>query len=167
MSSKEQFSTEQLVSVRSALDQFEQDKLEFHHPAILVHSLTGIWGMEEPLPRDLEADRYVREAPAGQRLYKAPRAVPKAPDWDLGLSSEFRKAIRGIDRKLQGRVLQAIDYISTKPTVPKGDTVKPLGGELKGLWRYRIGDYRLVYRPDPDNGRVVLVTFVGRGAAYA
>lgn len=167
MSSKELFSTEQLVSVRSALDEFEQDKLEFHHPAIVVHSLTGIWGMEEPVRRALESVRYVREGPPEHPPYKTRPAVPKEPDWDLGLSSEFRKAIRGIDRKLQGRILQAIDYISTKPTVPQGDTVKPLGGELKGLWRYRIGDYRLLYRPDPDNGRVVLVTFVARGAAYA
>ena len=166
MSSKELFSTEQLVSVRTALDEFEQHKLEFHHPAIVVHGLTGIWGTEEPLPRESEAASYVREAPADQRVYRAPRQVAKAADWDLGLSSEFRRAIRGIDRKLQGRVLQAIDYISTKPTVAQGDTVTPLGGDLKGLWRYRIGDYRLLYRPDSQNQRVVLVTFVSRGGAY-
>ena len=82
------------------------------------------------------------------------------------MSDEFLNAVQGIDRKLQGRVLEAMGYISTKPTEPKGDTVKPLTGEMKGLWRYRIGDYRLVYWPDTQNRRVVLVDFTSRASAY-
>ena len=31
----------------------------------------------------------------------------------------------------------------------KGDTNKPLSGSLTGLWRYRIGDYRLIFRLYP------------------
>ncbi len=81
------------------------------------------------------------------------------------MTDEFIKAVQAIDRKLQGRILEAISYLSRKPTEPKGDTVKPLTGDLKGLWRYRLGDYRLVYRPEEEDRQVVLVTFTSRGAA--
>ena len=37
---------------------------------------------------------------------------------------------------------------------------RPLTGDLKGLWRYRIGDYRIVASIE-DNRLVVLVVTVG------
>jgi mRNA interferase RelE/StbE len=37
---------------------------------------------------------------------------------------------------------------------------KPLTGDLKGLWRYRVGDYRIVAAIE-DNRFVVLVVTVG------
>jgi mRNA-degrading endonuclease RelE of RelBE toxin-antitoxin system len=89
-----------------------------------------------------------------------------SPDWFLGMTDEFRKAISAVDRKLQGRILQAISYIAATPVAAKGDTVKPLSGDLKKLWRYRIGDYRLVYRPDEARRQVMLVAFTSRPGAY-
>lgn len=167
MNSNEQVSPDELASIRSALQEFEKGELAFHHPAIAIHSLTSLWQAPEPPAREFKPPAYLREAPPDSMVYKRRPVVPREREWDLGLSSEFRKAVRSIDRKLQGRVLQALDYITSKPTVARGDTVKPLGGDLKGLWRYRIGDYRLVYRPDVENRRVVLVSFVSRGGAYA
>jgi mRNA interferase RelE/StbE len=37
---------------------------------------------------------------------------------------------------------------------------RPLTGDLKGLWRYRVGDYRIVAAIE-DNRFVVLVVTVG------
>jgi len=161
MNSNDQFSPDELGSIQSPLQEFDKGQLEFHHPAVIVHTLTGLWQIGEAV------SRYSREVPLDSVYYKERRAVPKQRDWDLGLSSEFRKAIRSLDRRLQGRIPQALDYITTKPTVARGDTVKPLKGEFEGLCRYRIGDYRLLYRPETDSKRVVLVTFVSRGSAYA
>jgi len=94
------------------------------------------------------------------------RYTATIPNWYIGMSNEFIRAIQGIDRKLQGRILEAISHISSEPTTPKGDTVKPLTSDLKGLWRYRIGDFRLVYYPDSDGRRVVLVRFSSRSGVY-
>jgi mRNA-degrading endonuclease RelE of RelBE toxin-antitoxin system len=63
-------------------------------------------------------------------------------------SEDFIKSVAKIDKKLQGRILEALAKITEAPTTIIGDTVKPLSGDLKGLWRYRIGDYRLVYDPN-------------------
>jgi mRNA-degrading endonuclease RelE of RelBE toxin-antitoxin system len=62
--------------------------------------------------------------------------------------------------------MAALADISRKPTIIKGDTIKPLSGDLKGLWRYRIGDYRLVYRPDETYQKVTLIAFDSRGSIY-
>ena len=46
----------------------------------------------------------------------AKRISPPEPEWFLGLSDEFNKSIEGVDRKLQGRILEAIRNIINKPT---------------------------------------------------
>jgi mRNA-degrading endonuclease RelE of RelBE toxin-antitoxin system len=91
---------------------------------------------------------------------------PARISWMLGMTKDFRKAIREIDRKLQGRILEAINDISENPVQPNGDTVKPLSGDMKAFWRYRIGDYRLVYLPDREKHQITLWTFAARGGVY-
>jgi len=93
-------------------------------------------------------------------------ARPAPPPWMLGMTNQFMKSIEGIDRKLKGRLLDALTYIIETPTTARGDTVQPLSGDFKDLWRYRIGDHRLVYKPEPDNRRVLLVAFTSRADAY-
>ena len=90
----------------------------------------------------------------------------RPPPWYLGWSSSFRKAVDKIDRTIQGRILEALSDIAENPVMIRGDTVKPLMGELKGCWRYRIGDFRLVYSPDRTTGNITLLAFEARGSAY-
>jgi mRNA interferase RelE/StbE len=71
-----------------------------------------------------------------------------------------------VDKKLQGRILAAISELSETPNVSHGDTVKPLVGDLKGLWRYRLGDYRLVFQVQLEKRLVVLLEFAARGEVY-
>jgi mRNA-degrading endonuclease RelE of RelBE toxin-antitoxin system len=83
------------------------------------------------------------------------------------MSPRFLKEIVPVDARLRGRILLAVAAICEAPLTAQGDTVKPLEKDLKGLWRYRIGDYRLVYRPDRDERRVTLMWFDSRGGAYS
>jgi mRNA-degrading endonuclease RelE of RelBE toxin-antitoxin system len=82
------------------------------------------------------------------------------------MSSDFAKAVAKIDRKLQGRILEAVLEIAVNPVEAVGDTIKPLVGELKGCWRYRIADYRLIYSPDCETGNITLLAFASRSSAY-
>lgn len=86
--------------------------------------------------------------------------------WRLVLTDHFTKSVRKVDKKLQGRVLEAITKISEAPMTVVGDTLKPLTADLKGLWRYRVGDFRLVYDPNEDEALVTLVAFEPRGDVY-
>ncbi len=94
------------------------------------------------------------------------KKVRKPLSWYIGMTTEFIKSIKDIDRKLQGRILQAIAEIIKNPLQPKGDTIKPLIGKLQGCWRMRIGDYRLIYRPDESTGFITLLAFSARGSIY-
>lgn len=90
----------------------------------------------------------------------------RSPDWYIGLSNEFVKSIAKADRKKQGRILDAIAKISAAPIEVYGDTIKPLTGNLAGLWRCRLGDDRLIYYPDIESKKVILIIFSSRGEAY-
>jgi mRNA-degrading endonuclease RelE of RelBE toxin-antitoxin system len=130
------------------------------------------FGSAEWAHNELVADwppEPVHCAPPKEQYF--PGVRPKKPrelsqEWLLGFASEFRKAVDAIDRNIQGRVLQAIAEISKSPVTNRGDTVRQLTGDMKGFWRYRIGDFRLVYFPDEATHTVTLCNFASRGEIY-
>lgn len=94
--------------------------------------------------------------------------VAPAPSWYIGLTREFKKQVDSIDRKLQGRILQALAEITDAPLTMRGDTVKPLTKEerFERCWRYRVGDYRIIYYPDPSERKITFIAFESRADAY-
>lgn len=86
--------------------------------------------------------------------------------WLSVFTREFRKSIQKLDKKVKGRIVEAIMDICESPMELRGDTQKPLVGELEGHWRYRIGDYRLIYLPMTDYHRIVFTRFDSRGQIY-
>jgi mRNA interferase RelE/StbE len=108
--------------------------------------------------------REVLKSKAEAAKMRPPTKRP--PPWYLGWSSSFRKAVDKIDRTIQGRILEALSDIVENPLVVRGDRIKPLTGELKGCWRYRIGDFRLVYAADQSSGNITLLRFEARGSVY-
>jgi mRNA interferase RelE/StbE len=109
-------------------------------------------------------DRAIKELL--DALYKEGIAPMLDLSWKIGMSDDVIKSVESIDKKLQGRILEAINKLSRAPTKQVGDTIKSLTANLAGLWRYRIGDYRLIYQPEPDTNCVVLIRFTARGGAY-
>ncbi|MEO8998029.1 MAG: DEAD/DEAH box helicase family protein [Rhodanobacter sp.] len=100
--------------------------------------------------------------------YTTGPSIEGPPPWRVRFAAQFQKDLRQLDRKLQGRVMEAImelvDYAF--PFNAQGDTFKPLRGDLKGQWRYRIGDHRLVICPVPNESEIELITFAPRGSVY-
>ena len=152
------------ASIRVGLREIRAGAVGVADPDFVMKGIKWIWRRDE---------RYFRRRAFKKRLAIAPQRLeppvePEIPMWLLGMTDEFRRGIATADRKLQGRILVAISYIARTPISPKGDTVKALSGELRGkaLWRYRIGDYRLVYRADEQRKQIMLVAFTSRGDAY-
>ena len=79
--------------------------------------------------------------------------------WAIEWSDQALKALRTLDRP-QARRLR--DFLSER--VATADHPRhlgePLTGPLGGLWRYRVGDYRLLCRLE-DARLIVLVVAVG------
>ncbi len=91
---------------------------------------------------------------------------PGGREWLVNMTIEFAKNVQSVDKKLQGRILEAIIELIEDPTSARGDTVKQLRGRMRGLWRVRLGDYRLVYKPELERRLIVLLSFDSRGSAY-
>jgi len=147
------FSPAEVEAIQGALAEIDSGVVVVTISDRAQHTLDLFWQMVNA------ADGQVRERPASY-------SVADIEDWNVGFSGEFAKETRRLDRKLQGQIFVAIQDILTNPMTVRGDTVKPLERNLKGLWRYRVGDYRIIYRPQPDQRRVELVTFGPRGAVY-
>lgn len=86
--------------------------------------------------------------------------------WTVELSELARKHLRQLDPPEARRILRFLEERIATAADPRllGQALK--GSELGQLWRYRIGDYRVI--ADIDDGRVtVLVVRIGhRGDIY-
>ena len=70
-----------------------------------------------------------------------------------------------LSKELQKRATQAHAELSEAPMTPRGNTIKPLKG-WENLWRYRLGNYRLIYSADPERQVVQLLALGPRSDVY-
>lgn len=86
--------------------------------------------------------------------------------WTAVSTSSFKKSLRRATQNVQERALEAITELLCSPAEPKGNTVKPLKGNKKGLWSYRIGDFRLIYQPLINERELRLISLKHRSQSY-
>ncbi|MFB3921865.1 MAG: type II toxin-antitoxin system RelE/ParE family toxin [Terriglobia bacterium] len=75
--------------------------------------------------------------------------------WTVSFEPRALGEIKKLDRVTQQRVVRFLRARIAGGHDPRGFG-KPLTGEKVGLWRYRVGNYRIVCRID-DEGQAVLV----------
>lgn len=80
-------------------------------------------------------------------------------DWAIEISDVAERQLRKLDRPVQLRIL---DWLEDRIQGCKNPRHfgEPLKGDLAGLWRYRLGDYRILCQIQ-DEKVVVLVLTVG------
>ncbi|MGA2463068.1 MAG: type II toxin-antitoxin system RelE/ParE family toxin [Thermodesulfobacteriota bacterium] len=129
---------------------------------LVSETLKKLW---EPQPLVLHK-KFPGKILSKKVLSRKELSPDQKPSWLISISNQFSRDIQNIDRKLQRRILIVIGTTYKDSTRPKGDIVKPLGSDFKGLWRYRIGDYRLVYHIDNESKHIILIAFASRGEKY-
>jgi mRNA interferase RelE/StbE len=80
--------------------------------------------------------------------------------WRVEFDSAAEKAFRKVDRAWQARIVAYLEEVGSLPD-PRVRG-KSLTGRLSGLWRYRVGDYRIVCQIQ-DELLSVRVVKVGHG----
>ena len=70
-----------------------------------------------------------------------------------------------LPKSLQRQATQAHADLEQDPITPRGNTVKPLKG-WQNLWRYRLGDHRLIYSALPERQVVQLLAIGARDKVY-
>ena len=79
--------------------------------------------------------------------------------WKVEFDDRALKELRKLHPQVQQQILRFLRQRVATPDNPKRFG-KPLSGDRLGLWRYRIGSYRLICRIEEDR-IVVLVLAAG------
>ena len=84
--------------------------------------------------------------------------------YQILLSKSARRAFETADSPLQRKLDRCFDRLRSNPY--RGPNVKRLRGELAGYYRYRVGQYRVVYRIDSQGNAIIVVIIAHRGQVY-
>jgi mRNA interferase RelE/StbE len=86
--------------------------------------------------------------------------------WTVEYDPRVEKDLKAIDRAVQREIL---DYLDTRIATDEDARRfgKPLRHELRGLWRYRVRDYRIICDIREQNPVVFVLTIKHRSIAYS
>ena len=85
--------------------------------------------------------------------------------YDLVVSERAAKQLRRLDPVAARRLLKYL-HESVAPLEDPRAVGRPLSGRFAGLWRYRVGDYRIIAHIDDDQFVVLALSFDHRSSAY-
>ena len=85
--------------------------------------------------------------------------------WTIEYTRTAETQLRKLDKQIAGRIL---DYLETKIAALENPRVrgKALSGPLGDLWRYRIGDYRVICEIQDHVMRILVVEAGHRKQIY-
>ena len=75
--------------------------------------------------------------------------------YEIIFRTPAKRFLKTLDKKTQKRIISKIEKLSKNPR-----TGKPLTGSLKGLWRERQDNYRIIYRIK-DQELIIFVLNIG------
>jgi mRNA interferase RelE/StbE len=87
------------------------------------------------------------------------------PIWRVEFDRDAARDLRKLDAQAQRHILRYLrERIATEEDPRRFGHA--LTGDLKGLWRYRVGDYRIVASIEDDRFVVLVVTVGHRREVY-
>jgi len=84
--------------------------------------------------------------------------------WEIVLTKPAKRVYDKASKDIKQRLESCFEDLEKNPIY--GNNIKPLTGQLKGLIRYRVGDWRLIYRIFKERKIVEIVAILPRGKAY-
>ena len=86
-------------------------------------------------------------------------------DFQIAQTKEFEKNIRKLDSKIYIKIKNIV-YPQFRKNPFYGTNIKRLKGEYEGVYRYRLGNYRLFYVIDNEKVIVIVTAISHRQNAY-
>jgi mRNA interferase RelE/StbE len=78
--------------------------------------------------------------------------------WKIKFNPQAEKSLKALEHQAKRRIESFMDDLKVRDD-PR-EIGKALSGNLKGLWRYRIGDYRVICQIK-DKELIILVVDLG------
>lgn len=85
--------------------------------------------------------------------------------WKVEFDNRARKELRKLDSQTQDRILKWLRQRLATDEDPRRSG-KSLKGRMKGLWRYRVGNYRIISQIQDENILILVVRIGHRGDIY-
>jgi len=84
--------------------------------------------------------------------------------YEVVLSAQAQKIYASADQALGKKIARCFEQLEQSPHYHPN--IKPLKGELAEYYRYRIGDYRVIYLVDDETNQVLVNTIAHRREVY-
>ena len=84
--------------------------------------------------------------------------------YDLILTRKAQRFYEQADQSLASRLNRCFDQLSQNPY--QHPNIKPLKGKLSGCFRYRLGNWRIIYTIDDSQGIITILLIASRGQVY-
>lgn len=85
--------------------------------------------------------------------------------WTIRYDERALKELKKLDRQAQKRIVEYFD-IKIAPLKNAREQGKALTGSQRGLWRYRIGDYRAICHIKDETVTVLILRVAHRKEVY-
>ena len=82
--------------------------------------------------------------------------------WLIEFDEKAKKAFNKLDRAVQQRIVKYLKRIETQPL----SYAETLSGEFIGLYKFRVGDYRLISRIEEGKMTVLIIKIGHRREIY-
>lgn len=85
--------------------------------------------------------------------------------WNVEFKGTAKRQLQKLDRQWQSAIL---DYLEDEvaPLADPRSRGKALTGDKRGLWRYRVGDYRVICDIQDENLLILALTIGHRREVY-
>jgi mRNA interferase RelE/StbE len=90
--------------------------------------------------------------------------APKEALWKVVLANPASKAFEKAPTIIHSALVDCFTALERSPY--RGPNIRPLTGQLRGLHRYRVGEWRVIYRLVESARRVEVIAILPRGGAY-
>ncbi len=85
--------------------------------------------------------------------------------WRIELSGLAQKNLRALDAQIAVRILRFLQDRLAPADDPRSLGEALRGAQLAGLWKYRVGDYRLIASIEDQAVRILVVRIGNRRAS--
>ncbi len=86
--------------------------------------------------------------------------------WSAELSKSALKHLKKLNKKTANRILEVVVELENSENPLLHKDVRPLIGKLRGFYRLRVGEYRIIFELDRKNKRMGIHLIVSRGKAH-
>ncbi|MGH7808575.1 MAG: type II toxin-antitoxin system RelE family toxin [Thermodesulfobacteriota bacterium] len=87
-------------------------------------------------------------------------------NWKIEIKPTAEKSFRKLSKDTRKRIKEALRKLETSNNPFLLENVRPLTGELKGDYRLRVGEWRILFTPDRQRKVIFVYAVLPRGSAY-